>query len=75
MARSNSGNIQNDDWSDPREYSINVNRTGEKVETKYSVLPSPAKPIPANILQAFKEKPINLEALFTEVIHSRRRAV
>ncbi len=35
------------------------------METKYSVLPSPAKPVPANILQAFKEKPINLEALFS----------
>ena len=40
------------------------NRTGEKMETKYNVQPSPAKPVPANILQAYKEKPINLEALF-----------
>jgi hypothetical protein len=31
--------IQNEDWGDPREYSITVNRTGEKMETKYPVLP------------------------------------
>ena len=58
--------IQNEDWGDPREYSITVNRTGEKMETKYAVLPSPAKPVPAEILQAFQEKPVNLEALFTD---------
>lgn len=28
-------------------------------------MPSPAKETPADILQKFKEKPINLEALFT----------
>jgi len=57
--------IQNEDWGDPREYSITVNRTGEKMETKYSVLPSPAKPVPAGVLKAYEEKYINLDALFT----------
>jgi len=57
--------IHNEDWGDPREYSITVNKTGEKLETKYAVLPSPAKPVPADILQAYEEKYINMEALFT----------
>jgi len=57
--------IQNEDWGDPREYSVTVNRTGEKMETKYAVLPSPAKPVPADILKAYEEKYINLDALFT----------
>jgi hypothetical protein len=57
--------INNEDWGDPREYSITVNRTGEKMETTYTVLPSPAKPVPAEIRQAFEEKYVNLEALFT----------
>jgi hypothetical protein len=35
------------------------------LETEYSVVPSPAQPAPDAILQAYKEKPINLEALFT----------
>jgi hypothetical protein len=36
-----------------------------QLETEYSVQPSPAQPTPGDILQKFKEKPINLEALFT----------
>jgi hypothetical protein len=46
-------------------YSVTINRKGESLETEYSVVPSPAQPIPADIIQKFKEKPINLEALFT----------
>ena len=42
-------------------YSITVTRTGEKIEPQYNVQPSPAKPVPANIVQAY----INLEALLT----------
>jgi hypothetical protein len=57
--------IQNEDWGDPRQYSITVNRTGEKMETKYAVLPSPAKDVPAEILKAYEEKYINLDAFFT----------
>jgi hypothetical protein len=34
------------------------------LETECSVVPSPAQPAPDAILQAYKEKPINLEALF-----------
>jgi hypothetical protein len=35
------------------------------LETEYGVVPSPAKPTPDEILEAYKEKSINLEALFT----------
>jgi hypothetical protein len=42
-----------------------VNRKGEGLETEYSVVPSPVQPTPAPILEAYKEKPINLEALFS----------
>jgi hypothetical protein len=52
-------------FADPREYSITVNRIGETMETAYTVLPSPAKPVPAHILKAYEEKYINIEALFT----------
>jgi hypothetical protein len=57
--------IHSDDWGDPLGYSITVNRKGEGLETEYSVVPSPAKPTPDKILEAYKEKSINLEALFT----------
>jgi hypothetical protein len=57
--------LNNEDWGDPRNYSITINRKGEALDTEYSVVPSPANPTPADVLQAYKEKPINLEALFT----------
>src|ERR1700712_3877831 len=57
--------IHSDEWGDPLGYSITVNRKGEGLETEYSVVPSPAKETPADILKAYREKPINLEALFT----------
>lgn len=42
-----------------------MTRKGEGFETEYSVVPSPAKETPAEIIKAYKEKPINLQALFT----------
>jgi hypothetical protein len=57
--------IHPEEWGDPLGYSITVNRKGENLETEYSVVPSPAKETPADIIQAYKDKPINLEALFT----------
>lgn len=56
--------INSDEWGDPRGYSITINRKGEKLETEYSVMPSPAKATPAEVLAQYKEKNINLEALF-----------
>jgi hypothetical protein len=57
--------IHSEEWGDPLGYSITVNRKGESLETEYSVVPSPAKETPADIIQAYKDKPINLEAFFT----------
>jgi hypothetical protein len=56
--------IQNPEWGDPRNYSITITRKGEKFETEYTVVPSPAKPTPSEILADYKAKKINLEALF-----------
>lgn len=52
------------DWGDPKEYDIKINRKGQDLETKYSVSPKPRKPISEEISQAFKEKKINLQALY-----------
>jgi hypothetical protein len=49
----------------PAALQHNRHRKGEALETEYSVGPSPAKETPAEIIQAYKEKPINLEAFFT----------
>src|SRR2546421_11829886 len=40
---------KSDEWGDPREYSITINRKGESSGTEYSVVPSPKQPTPAGI--------------------------
>lgn len=55
---------KDNDWGDPFGYDIKIIRKGEGIETEYSVNPAPHKPVTAETLQAFKERPINLEALF-----------
>jgi hypothetical protein len=65
--------IQNEDWGDRRKYSISVNRAGEKMEMKYSVVPSPAKPVPPDISKAYEGRYVNIEALFTGAIPSMKR--
>lgn len=55
--------INNEDWGDPRNYSITVTRTGEGLTTKYEVDASPHKPTPPEILQQYEESDIKLESL------------
>lgn len=56
---------ENDDWGDPRRYNITINRVGDSMETtEYSVQPSPHSDIPATVLTAYKEKKIDLNALY-----------
>jgi hypothetical protein len=57
--------LHREEWGDPRDYSITINRKGESLETECSVVPSPAKAGPADIIEQFKERAINLEALFS----------
>jgi hypothetical protein len=52
------------DWGSPFEYDIKINKKGEKMETEYTVNPAPHKPVSQEILKAFKDRPIQLEALF-----------
>lgn len=56
--------IQSEDWGDPRGYDLTVNRKGSKLDTEYTVQPSPHKELAADIKAAFEAKKINLEALF-----------
>jgi hypothetical protein len=56
---------ENEDWGAPYFYDIKITKRGEKVDTEYSVIPSPKKPLPESIRQAFHAKPCDLEALFT----------
>jgi len=57
--------VSNLDWGMPQGYDITVERTGDKLETKYTVMPSPHKPLTQDEERLIKETPVNLEALFT----------
>ncbi len=56
--------IQSEDWGDPRGYDVTVNRKGSKLDTEYTVQPSPHKDVTPEIKAAFEAKKINLDALF-----------
>ena len=55
---------KDEEWGSPYEYDIKITKKGEGIETEYSVLPTKPSVVSKEILQAFKDKPIQLEALF-----------
>lgn len=52
------------DWGSPLDYDVKITRTGEELLTRYSINPSPKKPLDEEVKTAFKEMNINLDALF-----------
>lgn len=52
------------DWGSPFTYDLKVTRKGEGLKTEYSVSPLPHKEIAEHVIDAFRDKPCNLEALF-----------
>ncbi len=52
------------DWGDPTKYDIKVTRTGESLDTEYTISPKPHKDITPEMLEAISKKTITLEALF-----------
>lgn len=56
--------VQSEDWGNPRGYDITINRKGEKLNTEYTVQPSPHKPLDEKISADFESKKLNLDALF-----------
>lgn len=53
------------EWGSPANYDIKVIRTGEGLDTKYTVQPSPHRTLSKEVIEAVKKTPVNLEALFT----------
>jgi len=53
-----------EDWGDLKNYDIKISKTGEKMETKYTVNPVAAKPLEKSVTEAFKSANIRLEALY-----------
>lgn len=56
----------NPEWGNPFTYDINVTKTGEKLLTKYTVTPSPKKPLSKSDTAIINDEDsqCNLEALF-----------
>ena len=60
------GFIDNPKWGDIFKYDINIKRTGEGMETKYQTQAEPPIGEPSEeIANAFMDKPMDLEKLFT----------
>ncbi len=61
-------NLSHDeDWGDPKGYDIVVQKSGEGMDTEYSVMPKPAKEISAEAVRAWTEvleNGFDLDALF-----------
>lgn len=56
---------KDEDWGSPLGYDIVVTRSGEKLETEYSLQPKPAKPVDKKITTKYHKMTINLEALYS----------
>jgi len=58
------GFVENADWGDPKEYDIIVSRIGKGLETEYSVMPAPHKPVPEKAKEMYGEQKIDLNKLY-----------
>lgn len=56
--------VADEDWGDPKQYDIVVNREGEDLTTKYEVKMKPKKELDKDIVQKYEEATIDLEKLF-----------
>jgi len=56
---------KDEEWGAPFHYDIKITKKGKDLDTKYSVTPSPKKPLTDEIIKAGLDKPCYLEALFS----------
>ena len=58
-------NLESDEaWGDLTGYDINIKKSGEKLETKYSIIAKPPKPLAPEIAKAFRDTVLDLNQLF-----------
>lgn len=55
---------QNEKWGNPEGYDLNVTKTGEGKDTRYSTIPEPKSELDEGIVELDKKTPCNLNALF-----------
>jgi len=56
--------VTNDDWGPPQDYDITITKKGEKLDTEYTVTPSPHKDVPQEAKNALRSLRIDMNALF-----------
>ena len=56
--------VDSQEWGDPKNYDISINRVGEDLSTEYSVFPSPHKDTPQEALEAYAKIPLDLTRLY-----------
>jgi hypothetical protein len=56
--------VDNEDWGDPKGYDMTITKTGEDLETKYTVQPSPHRELTEEEKELIGETKVVLEALF-----------
>lgn len=64
IMRAIENHTQNEDWGDPKDYDFTITRDGSGMETDYSVIASPKKPVLNEATEAFKSIKIDLTALY-----------
>jgi len=57
--------ITDEAWGAPQNYDLIVTKTGEKMETRYQLMPKPPKELSPEIMGKWVGTKINLNALFT----------
>jgi len=55
--------VRNSDWGMPNTFDLTISRKGKGQQCEYTITPSPKKELSFEIVKAFKETPINLNAL------------
>jgi hypothetical protein len=55
---------KDEEWGAPYFYDLKIIKKGEGVKTEYEVNPAPHRALTPEVMNAFKSKPCNLEALF-----------
>lgn len=56
---------RNKAWGSPLGYNLAITRTGQKLDTEYTIVPEPPTPLDKEIKEAFEGTTINLEALYS----------
>jgi hypothetical protein len=54
------------DWGHPKQYDIVISKKGSGMETEYSFIAKPKKPVTQDIIDAYLATPIDLNQLLVE---------